>query len=81
MSTQGNHNQCEVFMMYEDRIIQQMNIAGMVLRAINKLLGNTKYTDKYIHSKCKEFSEAGLEACGKIDKYMLEMRNRVTQCS
>lgn len=72
--------QCKVFMEYEDRIIQQMNITGLVLRAIHKLLGNTKHTDKYIHNKCKEFSEAGMDACTKIDEYLEEIRTNVTTC-
>lgn len=78
MSTQVK---CDIFMEYEDKLIQQMNIAGMVLRAIHKLLGNTKYTDKYVHLKCKEFSEAGMEACTKVDKYLEEIRNGTSNCS
>lgn len=68
-------------MEYEDKIMQQMCIAGLVLRSINKLLSNTRHTDKYIHGKCREFSEAGMEACGKIDKYLEKVREGARECS
>lgn len=45
-----------------------------MLRAILKLLNNSRYTDKYIHKKCTEFAEAGIEAGGKIQALLTEIR-------
>ena len=76
-------SKCIIFSDYEDRILQQTAIMGMLLRGIHKLLNNSKYNDKYIHNKCRDFAEMGIKSAEKIDGINAELREEVrngTKC-
>lgn len=65
---------CGRFMEVEDQLAQQVSIMGLLMRGINKLMTHNKHTDKYIHKKCREFSQLGLEVADKLDIIMRQMR-------
>lgn len=53
---------------------------GLLFHGIHKLLNNSRYDDKYVHNKCSDFSDMGLEAITKAEAFIKEIRNRSEQC-